>query len=628
MGIRSVASRGAPVTDPSGEGAILVCWQLFKALCQSYKSDGSSTEDTDLTSYGYLAHVRKVGSEALKAAAASVRNDSFSVVIANRTGSSQNQDPSSPAAVAHLVSLEGIGPSFKPSSDAELVTNCSLFSWTFNHTLQDDQVEFENALKAIGKPASGLEWLRPSQDRYAGLLSALEADRQRVGKRIRDGYSLARYRTLSGEETLALQRGALIPTLPSANTALNKPIHLFSTQLQILDTEVGLVDNSYTAAWNLGKANALADEKFLSALVRLRTTIYKRALLAVKAEVMGSQDGVPAVLERLISATDSLLKLSDAKKDNKLKWSSSVSPERDDSLSIWGDKMRAKFAHAINTETNKLGQSLSAELYDGQNDPSSSDWAAVVACVYDALFLANIPWYHLFMEPSSLPPNSIRFFYVDATWLNAYLDGALSIGNHVEGDQDSVPISGLLLRPPLVADFEDLGIHAPRRPDDSQVPILRRVKLAPDILLALFDRALTSTEFPQGIESCQPPHEQCFLAYNRKIEDGNIEMAYRNITTKPTSSDNVHMEPIAERVSKPSKTILNSQYGIILAENLAKDVYDFLTQRANTTFSGRAPSSALLALHLSYMLVKLNLTLPAPDPTHVVSDFQVTMLEV
>ncbi|KAF5531686.1 hypothetical protein FMEXI_12832 [Fusarium mexicanum] len=631
---------------------ICVNRQLFQALCQSYKSDGSSTGDTDLTSYGYLAHVRKVGSEALKAAAASVTDDCFSVIISNRTGISKNQDPSSLGAVAHLVSLEGIGPSFKPSSDDELVTVYSLFSWTFNYTLQDDQVEFENALKAIGKPTSGLEWLRPSQDWYAGLLNAQEVEKQRVGKRIRDGFSLTRYRTLSGEETLSLQRGALIPTLPSANTALNKPTHLFSSQLQILDTEVGLVENSYAAAWNLGKANALADEKFLSAFVRLRTTIYKRALLAAKAEVTESQDEAPKVLERLISATDSLMKLADVKKDNKLKWFSSVSPERDDCLSIWGEKMRAKFSNAVETGTNKLGQILSSGL-DEKNDFSSPEWATVVAWVYNALFLANIPWYHLFMEPSSLPQNSIRFFYVDPTWLNAYLDGALSIGNHVEGDQDSVraaiklllgklfttenvesgykpqvPTSGLLLRSPLVADFEDLGIHAPRRPDDSRAPILRRVKLAPDILLVLFDRALTDVEFPQGIEICQPPHEQCFLAYNGKIEDGNIEIAYKNITTKPTSSDNVPMEPIAERVSKPSKTILNSQYGIILAENLAKDVYDFLTNRSDTTFSETAPSSALLALHLSYTLVKLSLTLPTPDPAHVVVDFKVSMLEV
>lgn len=632
---------------------ICVDTRLFQALCQSYKGDGSSTEETDLKSYGYLAHVRKVGSEALKAAGASVTNDCFSVVIANRTGSSQNQDPSSLGAVAHLVSLEGIGPSFKPPPDAELVNICSLFSWTFNYTIQDDQVEFEHALKAIGTPTSGLEWLRPSQDRYAGLLSAQEVEKQRVGNRIRDGYSLTRYRTLSGEETLALQRGVFIPTLPSANAALNKPIHLFSTQLQILDTDIGLVDNSYAAAWNLGKANALADEKFLSAFVRLRTTIYKRALLAAKADVTGSQDEAPAVLKRLISATDSLMKLADAKKDNKLKWSSSVSPERDDSLSIWGERMRAKFASAVETEANKLGQTLSAGLYDEHNNPTSSDWAAVVAWVCDALFLANVPWYYLFMEPSSLPPDSLRFFYVDPTWLNAYLDGALSIGNHVEGDQDSVraaikvllgklftpenvesgykpqvPISGLLLRSPLVADFEDLGIQAPRRPDDSRAPILRRVRLAPDILLVLFDRALTDVEFPQGIEICQPPHEQCFLAYNGKIENGKIEMAYRNITTKSTSSDNVPMDPITERVSKPSETILNSQYGIILAENIAKDVYNFLTHRANTTFSETAPSSALLALHLSYELVKLNLTLPAPDPTHAVGDFKVTMLEV
>lgn len=73
------------------------------------------------------------------------------------------------------------------------------------------------------------------------------------------------------------------------------------------------------------------------------------------------------------------MKLADVKKENKLKWFSSVSPGRDDGLSIWGEKMRTKFVNAVETETNKLGQTLSAGLYDEQNNPSSSDWAAVVA---------------------------------------------------------------------------------------------------------------------------------------------------------------------------------------------------------------------------------------------------------
>lgn len=98
-------------------------------------------------------------------------NGCFSVAIANRPGSSRNQDTASLGAVAHLVSLESIGPSFKPSPDTKLVIICSFFSWTSNYALQDDQADFENALKAIGTPTSGLEWLRPRQDRYARLLS-------------------------------------------------------------------------------------------------------------------------------------------------------------------------------------------------------------------------------------------------------------------------------------------------------------------------------------------------------------------------------------------------------------------------------------------------------------------------
>ena len=68
-----------------------------------------------------------------------------------------------------------------------------------------------------------------------------------------------------------------------------------------------------------GKANALVDEKFLGAFVRLRTIHFKRALLAAKAEALKNQDEAPIILKRLKSTTNPMLELSDARKDNKLK---------------------------------------------------------------------------------------------------------------------------------------------------------------------------------------------------------------------------------------------------------------------------------------------------------------------
>ena len=63
---------------------------MFQEFCQSYAADGSSSETIDLTSYGYLTHVGKVGGDALKAAAASVEDDCFMMAITGLTGPLQN----------------------------------------------------------------------------------------------------------------------------------------------------------------------------------------------------------------------------------------------------------------------------------------------------------------------------------------------------------------------------------------------------------------------------------------------------------------------------------------------------------------------------------------------------------
>ena len=103
--------------------------------------------------------------------------------------------------------------------------------------------------------------------------------------------------------------------------------------------------------------------------------------------------------------------------------------------------------------------------------------------------------------------------------------------NAKPGYAPQVPMSGVLLRSPLVADFPDPGIQAPRRLTDARASILKRITLTSDIMLILFERLLTNVGLPQEIEVCQPPFQQCFAANNGKIDKDNIEMVYGNITT-------------------------------------------------------------------------------------------------
>lgn len=154
--------------------------------------------------------------------------------------------------------------------------------------------------------------------------------------------------------------------------------------------------------------------------------------------------------------------------------------------------------------------------------------------------LAGVPFAHLVADPALLPPESIRFFYLDRDWTDALVQGALSVGTVTTADRaaltrlhgvvrdeideaerlvrlpgvepgEAVPVgpagtvSGFLLRSRLVSGWPGLHVRAygednlrlsPPVPDDEvgdehttlrRLGLLRLERLAPAVLLALFD---------------------------------------------------------------------------------------------------------------------------------------------
>jgi hypothetical protein len=150
--------------------------------------------------------------------------------------------------------------------------------------------------------------------------------------------------------------------------------------------------------------------------------------------------------------------------------------------------------------------------------------------------LYGIPVNYLVPDEGMLPPESIRFFYLDDNWVDALVDGAYSIGRNLTVAQDTVSIamdrasapfiakktraalaairpaalgipqpvvnfstvSGFLLRSSLVQAFPGMGVNpyplggTPDNKDPSKVVllnILRMERLGPssDTLLCLID---------------------------------------------------------------------------------------------------------------------------------------------
>jgi hypothetical protein len=176
---------------------------------------------------------------------------------------------------------------------------------------------------------------------------------------------------------------------------------------------------------------------------------------------------------------------------------------------------------------------------------------AVPAEVRDAMvrlrLLEGVPFAYLVADSALLPPESIRFFYVDRRWTDALVQGALSVGTVCTADRTQLtaqypavrneldqeernrrrrkgmprwqggagPVSGFILRSQAVSGWPALHVRAfsvdPEEADDARydetdprrMRLLRLERLAPAVLLCLFDgipKVVHIEEPRQGIQ--------------------------------------------------------------------------------------------------------------------------------
>lgn len=117
--------------------------------------------------------------------------------------------------------------------------------------------------------------------------------------------------------------------------------------------------------------------------------------------------------------------------------------------------------------------------------------------------LEGVPFNYLVPDERMLPPESIRFFRVDSTWVDCLADGAFSIGRVASSDHKAdkslglkspavgfAPLlTGILLRSEVVSGWPGLlvdGFSDREGKDDHRLINWRMDRLAPGVLLCLF----------------------------------------------------------------------------------------------------------------------------------------------
>ncbi|KAK4223238.1 hypothetical protein QBC38DRAFT_459576 [Podospora fimiseda] len=126
-----------------------------------------------------------------------------------------------------------------------------------------------------------------------------------------------------------------------------------------------------------------------------------------------------------------------------------------------------------------LAKAKDGAIYDETNDPVSSDWMVVLARILDRMFLSGVPAHYLISDPSHLQPEILRFFYIDPNWVNALVDGVLSLANHMGEDIDRAVIkkciSDYIRNTPKDQD------HAPQIPEYGFYLLSDLVTMFPDL---------------------------------------------------------------------------------------------------------------------------------------------------
>lgn len=185
---------------------------------------------------------------------------------------------------------------------------------------------------------------------------------------------------------------------------------------------------------------------------------------------------------------------------------------------------------------------------------------AIANWFQDLELLKNVPFNYLVPDTRLLPPESLRFFWVDSYWVDCLQDGAFSVGRVTKEDlrldvqsrslrrsktQSDKTITGFLLHSEVVSGWPGLEIEGYATPvtgnnfvgPENQLTIIRRDRLSDNILLCFFagevktlDLSIKGSSVNCGVDPIKKGTKITKGLRNLDGEQttGNIEVPFRN----------------------------------------------------------------------------------------------------
>ncbi|KJX99851.1 hypothetical protein TI39_contig350g00005 [Zymoseptoria brevis] len=609
----------------------------------------------------YLAHVRAVNTIGFPDAGTEMLGN-YSIVISARIANLNINEPTTQ--LCHLVSIEHVDSTIQSApytglADTERIGIVSLFSWTYT-ALPPNPINFVDSIEHV---VEGMQMLRAPEIVLKNLREQVIEPRTTdvteqkgiasVYQRLSAGYTLSRWRCESGEETAAFSRGPLVP-----EKLYGPPVDDWPTgsnnskEYQVLDRASGLMDLSYSSAWQLGKTLAIADTVFNAALMRFRSLVYTWAAdkARLQKDNITSREGLAIKLANDIRIIGGL-SAGNAPDPRR------VVPSTGKDLppnSVGDPSLRpliaAKIREAVATQASGTGGDIWKAW--SLDKPKNSDWPIISTWISNKLSLMDIPAHYLIPDPSYLPDESLRFFHIDDTWMDCIVDGALSVANHLDRDDDlvrtyikqvynqyldsemmkpdgtssglkpQIPCYGFVLRSQILKVMPDIRITVdwwkPKdeaKDADQRASVCRYTKLDDITLLALLDRQ------PEELESiilAQPPHQQRFsLGYalhpDVSPEKSSVEFKFRQLYTVGAQMPMDTIWPLLDGEARGRHDEwYNWDSRMVQVDQLAKDVNAKLQLDSNA-YQDYVPTSAELAMELNDPSYFFSI-LPRPKP--------------
>ena len=223
-----------------------------------------------VTELPYLAHCRKMDPSSAPTTAQWNADPWYAIVTANRLPLAATATNAS-LSTAYLVSLEGFGDlltSRQLPSGIATVRLAVLASWQFTDDSVSDP-DFAALAAALDMSAPGLSLPPPGESPGgSGAAGGEGADpAEVVSSALNQGYVPLNYTTRFGETAVSWYRAPLTPVVLAA-----EPTTTYSCVNAALrfDPQLGMLDLSYAAAWQLGRLLAIADAEFAPALMAWR----------------------------------------------------------------------------------------------------------------------------------------------------------------------------------------------------------------------------------------------------------------------------------------------------------------------------------------------------------------------